>query len=159
MHAKKTWVVIMDGARGQIFDLVLPDGTLSPHEDGTFTGSRLLTRDVGTDRPGHGHASVGSARHAFEPRTDMHENAEAAFAASIAERLAQASERRLYDQLIIIAAPKSLGDLRKALPAELREKKVRLEITGDWTKLSPIEAAWHLVPHLVEIGMIEEDRS
>lgn len=157
MHKKQTtWVLIMDGARGQVFELALSPLRLAPRPDGCFIGTRLKTKDLTSDRPGHGQESVGSARHGLEPRTDAHRHHEEVFAADIAKHIAQESDAGAFDHLIVVAPPRALGDLRAQFPKQLREKKVRFEIPGDWTKLSPTAAAEHLHPHLVEAGMIAE---
>lgn len=151
-HDQVIWALIMDGARGQVFDLTLSPLRLTARTDGHFEGSRLTTRELTSDRPGHGHESVGTSRHALEPRTDAHRHAEETFAAGIAKSLAKSGDLGAFDQLILVAPPRALGDLRAHLPKRLRDKKVKLEIAGDWTKLTSHEAAKHLRPHLLDSG-------
>jgi len=147
------WVLIMDGARGQVFDLTTSPVHLTPRSDGTFAGSRLLTQDLTSDRPGHGQESVGGARHALEPRTDAHRHREEIFASEIAKWLTAENNKKAYGRLVVIAPPRALGDLRGHIPKSIRERKVVLEIAGDWTKMSATEAAKHLHPHLLEAGL------
>lgn len=156
MKKQKTWTAILDGARAQLFDLELNPVRLVPHSDGCFTGTRLLTHDLTTDRPGHGQKSGGGGRHALEPHTDAHVHREEVFVSDIAHRLAKDAGSGAYERLIVIAPARALGDFRAHFPENIRKQKVKLEIVGDWTKMSPKEASEHLRPHLVEAGMIVE---
>lgn len=80
------------------------------------------TREQGTDRPGsnagRSNGSLGTARSALE-ETDWHHIAEERFAGELAEALYRHAHANLFDKLVIIAPPKVLGNLRKALHAEV----------------------------------------
>ena len=81
------------------------------------------TREQGTDRPGRSSASVGVARSAME-ETDWHHIAEERFAGELAEALYRHAHANLFEKLVIIAPPKVLGNLRKALHAAVAERVV-----------------------------------
>jgi protein required for attachment to host cells len=89
------------------------------------------TREQGTDRPGRSSASVGVARSAME-ETDWHHIAEERFAGELAEALYRHAHANLFEKLVIIAPPKVLGNLRKALHAEVAER-VAAEIPKELT--------------------------
>jgi protein required for attachment to host cells len=76
------------------------------------------TREQGTDRPGRSSASVGVARSAME-ETDWHHIAEERFVGELAEALYRHAHANLFEKLVIIAPPTVLGNLRKALHAEV----------------------------------------
>jgi protein required for attachment to host cells len=76
------------------------------------------TREQGTDRPGRSSASVGVARSAME-ETNWHHIAEERFAGELAEALYRHAHANLFEKLVIIAPPTVLGNLRKALHAEV----------------------------------------
>jgi len=148
MHKRKTtWIVTLDGARAEIYEGNVLNGGLKLLADGSFDGSRALTQAINSDRPGHTQESVGGARHAIEPHTDAHRHAESEFVRKVAKHLQQAAQQRRFDELVIVAAPRALGDVRAALDEPFRDKYVTLEIAHDWTKLSPTEVAAHLRPH------------
>ena len=86
------------------------------------------TREQGTDRPGRSSASVGVARSAME-EPDWHHIAEERFAGELAEALYRHAHANLFDNLVIVAPPKVLGNLRKALHAE-----VIARVTGEIPK-------------------------
>jgi protein required for attachment to host cells len=86
------------------------------------------TREQGTDRPGRSNAGVGVAQSAME-ETDWHDLAEERFAGELAESLYRHAHANLFEQLVIIAPPKVLGNLRKSLHAE-----VIARVTGEIPK-------------------------
>jgi protein required for attachment to host cells len=86
------------------------------------------TREQGTDRPGRSNASVGVARSAME-QTDWHDIAEERFAGELADALYRHAHANLFDKLVIIAPPRVLGNLRKALHTE-----VIARVTGEIPK-------------------------
>jgi protein required for attachment to host cells len=89
------------------------------------------TREQGTDRPGRSNASVGVARSAME-ETDWHHIGEERFAGELAEALYRYAHADLFDKLVIIAPPKVLGNLRKALHAEVTAR-IAAEIPKELT--------------------------
>ena len=89
------------------------------------------TREQGTDRPGRSNASVGVARSAME-ETDWHNIAEERFAGELADALYRHAHANLFERLVIIAPPKILGNLRKALHAEVADR-VAAEIPKELT--------------------------
>src|SRR5436190_1613945 len=83
-----------------------------------FEQRNPATREQGTAPPGRSNASVGTARSALE-EVDWHRLAKERFADEIAAVLYDRAHANLFDKLVIIAPPKILGDLRKALHAEV----------------------------------------
>lgn len=89
------------------------------------------TREQGTDRPGRSFASAGTHRSAME-QTDWHQIAEERFASAVAERLYKHAHAGRFDNLVVIAPPKVLGNLRKAFHKEVAER-VSAEIPKELT--------------------------
>src|SRR3546814_8025432 len=83
---------------------------------------------MGTDRPGRGHESATMGRHAMDT-PDWHRFEKEKFAKEMAGILDQAGGSGAYERLILVAPPKTLGDLRTALSATTRKK-----ITGELDK-------------------------
>ena len=69
-------------------------------------------RDQVTDAPGTSFSSVGSGRSSYE-ETDFHQMEEDRFAAETAEMLKMRALNNDFESLIIIAPPRTLGELRK----------------------------------------------
>lgn len=89
------------------------------------------TRDQGTDRPGRKPGSDGVSRSAVGD-TDWHHRAEQRFAGVIAERLYQMGHSNQFEDLVVVAPPKLLGDLRAALHPEVTQR-ILAEIPKDLT--------------------------
>jgi protein required for attachment to host cells len=149
---KVTWLVTLDGARANFYRLARDGDRLRLIPTGAMEGTRKLTQDLTSDRPGHTQESVGGARHAMEPRTTAHDHAEQTFIAQVAHELAAKAAEKAFDDIIVVAAPRALGTLRQDFDGHFAGRYVSLEIPGDWTKMSPDDAACHLRPHLAEHG-------
>ena len=88
-------------------------------------------RDWKTDEPGRAFSSVSSGRSAYE-ETDFHQLEEDRFAAETAELLRKRALQNDFESLIIIAPPRTLGELRKHYHKEV-EKRLAGEIAKDLT--------------------------
>jgi protein required for attachment to host cells len=73
----------------------------------------------------------GGIRSAVE-ETDWHELEKERFAASIADRINRAALANAFDQIVIVAPPKILGELRREFAKE-PEAKIVAEIPKDLT--------------------------
>ncbi|MBO0711207.1 MAG: host attachment protein [Acetobacteraceae bacterium] len=91
------------------------------------------SRVLGTDRPGRVRESQGGARHAYEPRYDLHEGRKADFAEIVAERLERAAKTGQFDRLVLIAPPATLGHLRAAIGEQARGR-LRGTLARDLTR-------------------------
>jgi len=97
------------------------------------------SHEQGSDAPGRAYSSVGGIRSAVE-ETDWHELEKERFAASIADRINKAALSNAFDQIVIVAPPKILGELRRDFTKET-EAKIVAEIPKDLTNhtISEIE--------------------
>ncbi len=96
-------------------------------------------REEGTHRPGRSTASPGVGRSAME-EVDWHHLAKERFANEVAEALYRHAHANRFEELVIVAPPKILGNLRKVLHAEVVDL-IAAEIPKDLTThpLSEIE--------------------
>ena len=116
-----TWVVVADSSRA---DFYIRPKHFSPMESVhslTSPDARTKERDLGSDTPGRSFDIKGSGRHALEPgqtaRAHLREN----FARQIADALDKGRIANEYQHLIIVAAPKMLGDIRIKLSSATRQ--------------------------------------
>lgn len=109
------WVVISDGARYRIFSCQRLGGSLRRIAAGMSVESQMLTKDIGTERPGRSQASPRQARHAFENKVDWHNQAEKELAREVAVMVNQGYTRKSFQRLLLIAPPKTLGEIRRGL--------------------------------------------
>jgi protein required for attachment to host cells len=96
-----------------------------------------------SDRQGRSHSSVGPGRSAIAAHSDPHRELKKKFARQLADALASKLREKAYDRLVIVAAPSALGDLRAALPEQVRAK-VTGEVAKDLTNTPDPEVAGHL---------------
>ena len=95
------------------------------------------SREQGSDAPGRAYSSVGDIRSAVE-ETDWHELQKERFAVSIAEQINKAALANAFGQIVIVAPPKVLGELRGAFTKETASK-ILAEIGKDLTHHSIAE--------------------
>ncbi len=139
-----TWVLIADGARARLLAQAKPFEPLEPAlEQEEFTGSMAQSKEIGSDRPGRSFDSAGQGRHAMAPPTDPQRYAKFAFARELAERLEEAAHAGRFARLILVAAPRTLGDLRELLPGPVKAKIVA-EIDKDLTHVPLRDLPKHL---------------
>lgn len=125
------WVVVGDGRR-VLF--------LTNYGDPDLLDLRVLqseveeipaTRDLGSDAPGRLFSSRGGVRSAIEA-TDWHEIEKENFARQIAHRINSAAESGEMKEIVVIAPPRVLGEIRKELSAKAHGK-VKGELDRDLT--------------------------
>jgi protein required for attachment to host cells len=99
-------------------------------------------RDIKTDLAGQKPGSPGAGGGSTAGEADFHQQAEDRFAADAAARINRAALDGAFEQLIIVAAPKTLGELRKHYAKQLAPK-ILAEIAKDLTgqPVDRIEAA------------------
>ncbi len=89
----------------------------------------LKDGDMKSDAPGRSFSSVGSHRSAIE-ETDYHQQEEDRFAADTAALLAKRAQRNEFEELIIVAPPRTLGELRQHYDKAV-EGKIVAEVDKD----------------------------
>lgn len=138
-----TWVVVADGARARILRQDSPRAPLV-EEPVMHAASSAPAQAYVSDRPGRAFESASATRHAIEPRVDWHVFEKQLFARDMAALLDRNADH--YDRLILVAPPKTLGELRAAMgPAAA---KVAGELGKELTHLTVHELKPHLQPLL-----------
>ncbi len=143
MQKKVTWILVADGARARV---LMNDGVgkgLQPTVDGEMAHSLPPTREMGTDRPGRVQQRGTSGRHAIQPHVDWHRFEKEKFSREMAALLDAAAERGAFHRLVLIAPPRTLGDLRAALGTKARAL-IHAEIDKDLTHVTIHELPDHL---------------
>ena len=93
------------------------------------------------DQQGRSFSSGSHARHKLEAHHGE-DQALQEFVASIVDVLVNNHNNKLFDQLIICAAPNMLGELRKGLPASLKPTVIA-EIPKDLTNTHAVDLPRH----------------
>jgi protein required for attachment to host cells len=97
-----------------------------------FTDQNPPTHEQGADRPGRAFSSVGPRRSSVS-QTDWHQLEEHRFAEQVAATLERIVCERGIKALVVVAPPRALADLRKALHPDVK-KLIIAEIDKDLTK-------------------------
>ena len=146
MLPKRTWILVADGTRGRVLKDEGRGGGLAPALDHGFHHAIEPEHEMGSERPGHGHQSAGGARFAIEPRADWSRSEHHQFAHELARMIELHAQANEFDRLVLIAPPRTLGELRRALGHESRAR-LHGEINKDLTEHSVQTVAEHLVEH------------
>src|SRR5919112_6608677 len=118
-----TWILIADGARARLLEQDRKSRHFNPTSEQEFFGSRAQSKEIASDDRRRSFDSAGrgqpvdvatGGRHGMEPRTDPQRYAEYAFARDLSDHLEKAANEHRFDRLILVAAPKALGEIGRA---------------------------------------------
>ena len=142
MKHAKIWYVITDGGRARFVER--DDGgafrTMS-----SFVAAELHKRshDLGLDRPPRSKESASPARHAIEPRRDLHKAAKEDFVKLVALHLEEEHQRGQFDGLVLVAPPRVLTELKDNLSNQMAKLVVN-DLQKDLTKIHDHDLTKHL---------------
>ncbi len=128
----RIWIVVADKGIARVFSKV--EGSLESIAEAVpdaSVGSGVNNKTIGRTASAGG----GFAHHKLEPHTEEGRLESAHFARDIINWLGKAEEVSAFDKLVLIAAPRMLGDLRKNMNKQL-QRHILAEIDKDLTKLS-----------------------
>ena len=140
MRKRKTWFVIADGGRARFVERD-EQGAYRTISSFVSTELKASSRDLATERPGRVHESATTARHAIEPKTDPKEAAKEDFVRYVADQVQ--SEQENFDDLVLVAPPRVLGQLRETLAKSVADA-VTWDLAKDLTKVPDHELSEHL---------------
>ena len=135
MKKAVTWILIADGARARLVVNANTNDGYKQVIDTDFIADNRPSHDMGTERPGRTHNSTGSVRHAMQPPVDPHREEKRHLAQRVNMFLEEQLQQKAFERLIVIAAPKTLGDLRGSFSNPLQAMVVE-EIDKDLTMFS-----------------------
>ena len=138
MKPIKTCILVADGANARAYLNSGPGRGISELPAYTRNIDLKASRDIDADRPGRTFDSGGQGRHAMESPTDSQRHAKDEFARNLAQKINAAMVAGEFDRLVLIAAPATLGDLRKHLSKQSSDN-IHGEISKDLTQASDKE--------------------
>jgi protein required for attachment to host cells len=122
-------VLVVDGRKLLLFknkgSAAAPKLSVEAHRE----HDSAATHDQGSDKPGQTQSRIGAVRSGYE-ETDFHQQDEDRFAVDAADMLKREALAGRIEALIVIAAPRTLGELRRHYHAEVK-KRVVGEIAKD----------------------------
>ena len=144
MKKPKLWYAIADGGRARFVER---DENGAFRTVASFVSKDLHSRarDLGTDRPGRVTESATTGRSAMEPRQDPKEAAKEDFVSLVAEELSSEHDRGTFDELMLVAPPGVLTELRHKLAGPVARIVVG-DLQKDLTNVPDHELAKHLAP-------------
>ena len=143
MKKKVTWIIVADGSRALFLANDGPGKGLHAAIAGEFHHDAPPTRELGTEKPGRVNSAFSPSRSAIQPHLDWHEFEKEKFSQEMAGLLNDAAEKKSFDNLIIVAPPRTLGTLRQALSSKTSDH-IRAEIPKDLTQVPLHEMPAHL---------------
>jgi protein required for attachment to host cells len=144
---KSTWILVADSTRARYFTASTPSSALQELEDDIHPAGRQHERDMTSDLPGKARGAGGAGGHAYEESTDIKEYESTEFAKEIARHLEEALNAGKYRQLLIVAAPSFLGELRNQTSERVR-KLVCFELDKNLATHSAEDIRKHLPEYL-----------
>lgn len=121
-----TWLVNANHSYAQIFSFsgVKANGGAKEVASLYCPEARQHDGDLVSDDAGRSFDSGGQGRHALEPSTDQKRQIAKKFAKDIAQQLEQGRQQKAFEDLVLIAPPDFLGDLRSALSSPCKQTVV-----------------------------------
>jgi protein required for attachment to host cells len=144
---KSTWILVADSTRARYFTASTPSSALEEFEDDIHPASRQHDRNITSDLPGKARGAGGVGGHVYEEPTDPKEYESIEFAKEIAKHLEEALNAGKYGQLLIVAAPSFLGELRSQISDRVK-KLICFELDKNLTTHDAEDIRKHLPEYL-----------
>lgn len=127
---KKYTVVVADRAHAHVYETPRLGGELQRIATLGNPNARRHERDLTTYAPGRAFNRTSGVRQTYEPKTTAKEHDAAQFARVVGRTLELSLKSEHSDGVVLVAAPRMLSAIRRALPKGVTEKVVR-EIPKD----------------------------
>lgn len=147
MKRTTTWILIANGARARILNYLGRQSGVQQLPDCDWRSEHAPDRELASDRPGRAFDSVGKSRHAIDPHASAHRLNKAAFAREMSRFLHEKFIAGEFDRLVLIAPPKTLGDMREHLTGKL-SKSLFAQVPLDLTHIPNDEIDSYLKQHV-----------
>jgi protein required for attachment to host cells len=142
MKPTVTWIVIADGQEARFYANHGPNKGLEKLSPNDISIDLERTSEIVTDDRGRAFDSAGQGRHGMEPQSDPHDEQKRRFLKGVAKGLNAAAKAGQFDQLVIAAPPKALGELRQDLDDKVK-RAIRGELHKDLVNTPDDELAKH----------------
>jgi protein required for attachment to host cells len=119
-----TWVLIADGEKALFLENVGDEQDMNLQVIRKEEHENPETSEQGTDRPGRFNDGPTVSRSAVQD-TDWHEMEKHRFAKDLADMLYKKAHANKFKQIVLVAAPQVLGDLREKLHSEVKNRVIR----------------------------------
>lgn len=110
-----TFILVTDSARARILKFDHSDGSLETIADLVHPDSRKRERDLDSDKAGRHPSGVTGGRHGINREKKRHIAERRTFAGQIVDALESARQQGKFTDLVLIANPRFLGEIRDQL--------------------------------------------
>ena len=129
----KFWALVANSGQARIVEMRRKPYEFRQVAELESEAQHLTSKDLVSDASGRVYHSQGTGTHAMQQRSDPHEQAEVQFTRNLAAKLEKAAHLGRFDQLLIVADPKTLGRMRgllnKAVAAQVADE-ISLDLVG-----------------------------
>ena len=140
-------VIVADNTCARVFRATSSKGSLEEEVVLTHPENRLQDKEMTSDRAGFSFSSSGYGRRSLSKSEDPKEHEIKLFVSEIDEYLRSLKKKNDLHQLILIAAPKLLGRLKKQLSSSIQEH-ITYELNKNIAKKNAEEIRKHLPKYL-----------
>lgn len=121
MHAASAtyWVLVADSGRAHILELRRKPAEFREVRHFVAANRHLPSRELESDASGRAFHVQGPSSHSKQPRSNAHDQAEQAFTTMLIRKLEQAARLNVFEHLVVVADPKTLGRLRRGMSRSL----------------------------------------
>ncbi|TAL31943.1 MAG: host attachment protein [Alphaproteobacteria bacterium] len=126
----RIWIVVADSVRAHIF-------RKTPHGFETIAEAK-----TGHSQGTH-ETSQGDVFHGYDVKSRNHNKGDGAFIEKLATWLDIAEREHVYDRLILVAAPRTLGDMRESLSKNVFSRIIA-EVDKELTEMPEAKVKKHL---------------
>ncbi len=133
---KTTYVLVADSSQARIFVDDMHMQALTELRTFQHPEGRLRDQELDSDRSGRQSATTTAGYHGYGGDKSSHRHEAEGFAADIARYLEQERISGNCEQLVLVAPPQLLGDLRKQLSADC-DRLVTMEINKNLVNERP----------------------
>jgi protein required for attachment to host cells len=144
---RKAWILVADSSRARVFTAETQSSSLEELETLAHPEGRLHEQNMDSDLPGKDTGNGGAGGHAYQDQTEPKEQEAINFAKRIAKHLDEARNAKKYEQLVVVAAPAFLGELRNQFSGQVG-KLVCYELSKNLTTHDTADIRKHLPEYL-----------
>jgi protein required for attachment to host cells len=131
---RTVWFLVADSARARILSTDRIGSHFETVASFESEDAHKPSHELGSDKPGRAFERGIPSRSAMEPHTAPQRVAKQQFDRDVAQALNQAAGQNQFDALVLVAPPRTLGDLRRHLDDSARDR-VSEEVGKDLVKL------------------------
>ena len=114
----KHWVLVADSGQARILELQRKPYEFRLVSEIVSESRHLTSRQLDADASGRSFHALGTASHSIQPRADAHQLEEERFVRSLAGTLDKAARLGIFDHLVLVCDPRTLGRLRQCIGRE-----------------------------------------